>query len=198
MAKVDTINTRFGEVEVNYSSLTKNFFVQKYPEKLAGISGLSLRKTRDNGFKTFKELDSYIKEVVHNGMIDFAFKRKIILYKLITEQGYGGERLEFTYMIANESEKIQSHMGVPCNSSEYYILESNHERYVGVRNIFGQITHEDIEKWVVLDYDEYTHEFIKNFLVSFHKLRTSLSEFFDKETVVNNILQGDVQKLLKG
>lgn len=197
MAKIDTINTKFGEVQVNYSSFTKNFFVEKYPEKLAGILGLKLKTTRDNGFKSFKELEDYVKEVVKNAMIDFAFKRKIIIYKLLTEQSYGGDRLEFTYMVANESEKVLTHNNVPCNTAEYYIFESNNPRYVGVRNIFGQITHEDISKWVVLEYDEVTHEFIKNFLDNFAKLKLSLEQFFDKETVIHNIAQGTNTNLLK-
>jgi hypothetical protein len=55
--KVDVITTRFGDIEVEYSSFTKGFFIKKFPEKLEQINGLKLLRSRDNSFKEYKKLE---------------------------------------------------------------------------------------------------------------------------------------------
>lgn len=54
--KVDTIITGFGDIEVEYSTFTKGFFIKKYPEKLEQVKGLKLLKSRDSSFTEFTRL----------------------------------------------------------------------------------------------------------------------------------------------
>lgn len=61
--KVDTIITGFGDIEVEYSTFTKGFFIKKYPEKLEQVKGLKLLKSRDSSFTEFKKLQDYVKDL---------------------------------------------------------------------------------------------------------------------------------------
>lgn len=78
-------------------------------------------------------------------------------------------------------------MGKENGLCEYYVLESNITKYIGQRNIFGQIAFSSSSNFIIIDYDEQTHLFMKNFSENFTKLRHSLIEFFDKDNLQINI-----------
>lgn len=195
--RVDTINTRFGDIEVEYSTFTKGFFIKKYPERMEQISGLSLLKSRDNSFKEFSKLEEHVKELVHNALIDFEFNRKVIIYKITAScENSSSDSLYFEYLVCNESTKTIRFAGKDRALNEYYVVDSNVQRYVGKRNIFGQIVFADKEEYVFIDYSEELHDFFKLFTANFHKLKQSLKDFFEKENVVNNILNNSNSPLM--
>ncbi len=193
--KVDTITTQFGDIEVDYSSFTKGFFIKKFPEKLEAINGLKLLKSRDNSFKEFSKLESYVKDLVHNAMIDFQFERKVIAYQIKINSYSDG--LSFEWMLCDESAKNQKYCGKENQLREYFVHDSNIEKYIGKRNTFGQITFSSSDDFVFIDYDEDVYKFFKDFTDKFHLLKSTLISFFDKEKVVFNILnsQSDLKLL---
>jgi len=152
------------------------------------INGLKLLLGRDKSFTEFSKLEEYIKDLVKNAMIDFEFHRKVIIYKITGYNSGSHDSLSVTYLVCNESKKTQTYCGRHNELREYYVLESNHDYYVGMRNIFGQITHVDKKEYVFIDYDEKTHEFFKNFITNFHNLKSSLKEFFKEDKIKVNIL----------
>jgi hypothetical protein len=185
--KVDVINTKFGDIEVEYSSMTKGFFIKKYPQKLEQIAGLELLKSRDNSFKEFEKLELYVRELVKNALVDFEFERRVIIYRINTGSDFH-DGLSFSYLVCDESKKNQTLYGKPNQIREYLIIDSNRKSEIGQRNIFGQLTHSDESNYVFIDYDEKIHEFLKEFTSNFHNLKLSLKDFFDKDKVVLNIL----------
>lgn len=195
--KVDVVNTKFGDIEVEYSSFTKGFFVKKYPEKMEQIQGLKLLKSRDNSFKEFNKLEEYVKDLVNNAMIDFKFERKVIIYKINVDSQYRDE-LSFEWMVCDESVKSQTYMGKENQLREYFVHDSNLEKYIGKRNIFGQITHADSNNYMFIEYDENVHKFFKDFTSKFQLLKSSLVSFFDKDKVVYNILNSQTDLNLLG
>lgn len=187
--KVDVINTKFGDIEVEYSSFTKGFFIKKIPEKLAEIQGLKIYTTRDNSFKEFSKLEDYVKELVRDALIDFVFKRRVIVYQIKTYNDYSMNSLHFEYFVADESEKTQNYQGKENELNEYFIIDGNLEKYKkGSRNIFGQITHESKNNFVIIDYDEDIHLFLKKFDENFRNLKKSLVDFFDKDKIKQNVI----------
>lgn len=195
--KVDTITTRFGDIDVEYSSFTKGFFIKKFPEKLEQIPGLKLLRSRENSFKEFNKLEEYVKDLVHNAMIDFQFERKVIIYKIKIDSFDDG--LTFEYMVCDESKKTQRYNGRDNELREYFVHDSNLEKYIGKRNIFGQITHRGKDDYIFIDYDENIHRFFKDFTSKFQILKSSLVDFFDEKNVVSNILNSQSDfKLLGG
>lgn len=185
--KVDTISTKFGDVEVEYSTFTKGFFVKKFPEKLEEIKGLKILRSRDNSFKEFSKLEGYVKDLVNDSCVDFEFSRKVIIYKIVENSSYN-HSLSFEYMVCNESVKNQKYCGKENELSEYFVLDSNLEKHLGKRNIFGQLVFESKDNWVFIDYDEDIHSFIKDFSDKFTKLRVSLVDFFKKDKIKLNVL----------
>lgn len=187
--KVDVINTKFGDIEVEYSSFTKGFFIKKMPERLTEIHGLKLLTTRDNSFKEFSKLENYIDELVRDACIDFVFKRRVIVYQIKTYNDYSMNALYFEYFVADESEKTQEYLGKVNALNEYIIIDSNLGKHeIGKRNIFGQITGESKEKFVIIDYDEEIHLFLKKFNENFLNLKKSLVDFFDKDKIKQNVI----------
>lgn len=184
--KVDTISTRFGDIDVEFSTFTKGFFIKKYPEKLECIKGLMLLKNRENSFKEYTKLEEYVRELVHNALIDFEFQRRVIIYQIRTSEY--DDSLEFLYLVCDESVKNQSAYGKQNVLSEYHVIDSNMEKYIGKRNILGQILFSSSDNYVFIDYDENLHNFFKAFTSKFHELKKSLVSFFDEEKVVENIL----------
>jgi hypothetical protein len=194
--KVDVIGTRFGDIEVEYSTFTKGFFIKKFPEKLEKIAGLKLLTSRDNSYKEFEKLQSHVKDLVHNAMIDFEFEKKVILYRIHIDSF--DDRLSFHYLVCDVSVKSQTYQGVPNNLREYFVLDSNIEKYIGKRNILGQILFSETNDYVRIDYDEKIHTFFKEFTSNFHLLKSSLVSFFDKDKVVFNILNSQTDLKLLG
>ncbi len=194
--KVDVITTRFGDIEVEYSSFTKGFFIKKFPEKLEQINGLKLLKSRDNSFNEYKKLEDYVKDLIHNAMIDFEFERKVIVYKIKIDNSYS-DGLSFEWIVCDESIKNQNYCGKENELREYFVHDSNLEKYIGKRNIFGQIVFLSSNDFIFIDYDENIHKFFKDFTSKFQMLKSSLVDFFDKEKVVFNILnnQSDLKLL---
>lgn len=184
--KVDTIETKFGNIDIEYSVFTKGFFIKTLPVKFKEIAGLKILTSRDNSFGLYSELEKYVKDLVKDACIDFQFNRKVICY-LIRESSDYTHSLTFEYMICNESIKNQSYMGKENGLCEYYVLESNIPKYIGQRNIFGQIASSSSSNFIIIDYDEQTHLFMKNFSENFTRLRRSLIEFFDKDNLQINI-----------
>ncbi len=192
--KVDVINTMFGDIEVEYSTFKKGFFLKNLPPKLREINGLKIYLSRDNSFDKFSELESYVKDLIKDSCVDFQFKRKVIIYKIRQDENY----FSFKYMLCDESEKTQRYQGRDNELCEYIVLESNMINYKGSRNIFGQITGDNEKNWVFLDYNEDTYNFIKNFDEKFNKLKFDIVEFFKEDSVKANILNSNVGKLLSG
>lgn len=193
--KVDKIETRFGIIDIEYSTFTKGFFIKELPEKFKEINGLKALTSRDNSFKEYSALESHVRELVHNASIDFEFSRKVIIYKIRSENGYDNS-LSFKYLVCNESAKNQKYLGKENQLCEYFVIESNIEKYRNKRAIFGQITSDSSEDWVFIDYDEKTHLFIKNFSDRFSQLRLSLTDFFKEENIQQNLLNNSGIKLL--
>lgn len=193
--KVDTIVTKFGDIEVEYSTFTKGFFIKKYPEKLEQVNGLKLFTSRDNSFKEFEKLQSYVKELVHNAMIDFQFERKVIIYKIDIDKYRDG--LSFEYLVCDESVKSQKYFGKENELREYFVHDSNLEKHIQKRNILGQILFASKDEYTLIDYDEKIHKFFKDFTNNFQILKSSLADFFDKEKIVFNIMnsQSDLKLL---
>lgn len=185
--KVDVITTKFGDIEIEYSSFTKGFFIKKFPEKLEQINGLKILKNRENSFNEYKKLENYVKDLIRNAMIDFKFERKVICYKIKIDNSYS-DGLSFEWIVCDESVKNQEYCGIENQLREYFVHDSNLEKYKGKRNVFGQITHTSINDWVLIDYDENIHIFFKDFTAKFQMLKSSFIDFFDKEKVVSNIL----------
>jgi len=183
MAKIDTIPSRYGDFEVAYSSFNKLFYVGKYPECIKEKPEIKVRDIRELGFKTFDELKIHVKEVVENFSVEYMFIRKVISYKAGTK-----DYLYFEYFVANESGGVMHKKNKDEYYLEYKVLESSVDRYVGQRNILGQITN-DSDNWVIIDYDENIHRFIIEFIQNLNDLKLKLKHFFDKENVVLNILE---------
>lgn len=186
--KVDTIQTKFGDIEVEYSSFTKGFFIKKMPEKFTKIQGLKLLTSRDNSFLEFSKLETYVRELVHNARFDFEFKRKVIIYRMGVDESNYSNSLSFEYIIADESEKTQKDQGKENQLSEYVVIESNIDSYLKKRNILGQILFTSYKEFVMIDYDEKTHFFLKRFNENFISLKKSLKDFFDKDKIKQNII----------
>ena len=53
--KVDKIITGYGDIDVEYSTFTKGFFIKKLPEKLM-LPELKKLVGRDNSFLLYKDL----------------------------------------------------------------------------------------------------------------------------------------------
>lgn len=184
--KVDKINTKFGDIPVEYSSFKKGFFISSLPEKLHQVNGLEILIGRDHSFDKFSELNSYINDLIHDANIDFEFEKKVIIYK-ITEDSKHYDSLSFVYMICDVSSKNQKYLGKENQLKEYKVLESNLIKYVGQRNIWGQITYENESNYIFMDYDEETHLFLKSFCQNFSKLKMSIVEFFKSDKLKENI-----------
>jgi hypothetical protein len=184
--KVDKIETRFGDIEVEYSSFTKGFFIKKFPEKLEQINGLKLLRSRDNSFREYKKLEDYVKDLLHNAMIDFEFERKVIAYNIRIDKYTDG--ISFEWMICDESVKNQKYQGKENQLKEYFVHDSNIKGYIGKRNIFGQIVFSSYNDFIFIDYDENIYNFFKDFTDKFQVLKSSIADFFDKEKVIFNIL----------
>lgn len=194
--KVDKINTMYGDIPVEYSSLKKGFFISSLPEKLREVNGLEILCGRDHSFDKFSGLESYIKELINDANIDFEFEKKMIIYKITSETKFS-DSLSFVYMICDVSAKNQKHLGKEKQLREYKVLESNLTQYVGKRNIWGQITYENESNYVFMDYDEETHLFLKYFCENFAKLKMSIIDFFKADKLKANILsQSSGLKLL--
>ena len=193
--KVDKIETRFGVIDIEYSTFTKGFYIKELPEKFKEINGLKALTSRDNSFKEYSALEAHILELVHNASIDFEFNKKVIIYKIHSDNEYS-HSLSFEYLVCNESVKNQTIHGKSNQLCEYFVLETNLERYRNKRNIFGQIVFSNSDNWVFIDYDEKTHLFIRNFTEKFSQLRLSLTDFFKKENIQQNILNNSGIKLL--
>lgn len=196
--KVDTIQTQFGNIEVEYSTFTKGFFIKKFPENLKDINGLKIFESRENTFKEFAQLEKYVKDVVKDALVAFDFERKIILYKIDNMSSPHSDGLYFSYLVCDESKKTQKYLGKENELREYYVHDSNLTAYIGKRNILGQILHTGYDKYEIIDYDENIHQFFKDFTSRFQDLKASLLNFFDKEKVVFNILnsQSDLKLLM--
>lgn len=185
--KVDKINTKYGDIPVEYSSFKKGFFISSLPEKLHQVNGLEILCGRDHSFNTFSALESYIKDLINDANIDFEFEKKMIIYR-ITEESKHNDSLSFVYMICDVSTKNQKHLGKEKQLREYKVLESNLTHHVGKRNIWGQITYENESNYVFMDYDEKTHLFLKYFCYNFTKLKMSIVDFFKADKLKANIL----------
>lgn len=196
--KVDVITTQFGDVEVEYSTFTKGFFIKQFPEKLKNINGLKLLTSRDNSFEDYKKLDSYVRELVQNACVDFEFKRKVIFYKITSHTDVHTDSLSFEYLVCNESVKNQNYLGKSNALSEYVVLDSNLTKYLGKRNIFGQITFRNESDYVCIDYDENIHNFLKEFTAKFQNLKISLMDFFKEDKIQINILNHSFKNNLLG
>lgn len=99
-------------------------------------------------------------------------------------------------MVCDESVKSQRYCGEENALREYFVHDSNLEKHIAKRNILGQILFASKEEYTIIDYDEKIHKFFKDFTSNFQILKSSVSDFFDKEKIVFNILNQSDLKLL--